>query len=202
MKKINYTKSKLITNTIKEIQKNGFQNIEISEIVRLSSVSETEMDQCFEGEEELLDSTLLLISKHFDIYIETCWQLIDAQNSFQCMTFLGEAMITWIIKEPRLAEFLISQKNSNQELKCFSLNASSDLHCMLRTHNILTTFITDFHLDIDADELFSEYWSFFQGYAQMIKNEELAYERVVLENMLRNFIENKAFSNQQEGSST
>lgn len=178
------TKMRLIKTTLEEIRKKGYQNVSIREIAKKNQLTAAAVYKHFGSKDDLMLEVLAKTSQKFETYITNYLAEKQTKDSYQMVILLGEANIRWNEEEALLAEFLFFSPVATRVLQQYIDDQNSPFLGLNHNYQVIANFVQENQLEIDAQTMFIQLWSFIQGYATLVKNHICPYERKFIEETL------------------
>ena len=161
----NTTEQRIINNTIKMIDNEGYQNISLRKLAQQLNMTTGAFYKHFKNKNELFYRTALVLSQKI-----VDWLLIsNEQNAFAQLLAMAQNFCELFQTNPRRMDFLFFNPTvisiyhqTNTEFPFLSL--ARDLASQVNPERL------------SDEDFFNQIWSFIQGYALLIKNQVTNYD--------------------------
>lgn len=182
----NHTREKMIATAIRQIRSKDIQSFSIRNLVQELNLTTGSFYKNFKNKEDLF----LAIAE--DLSQSLYEQLSEVNNDKKrnpqkSLSMLGNILIEFFFKEPRLTDFLFF---NTEVLNSFSFykETQGSFKLFQMTMDLISQIIKDNKLQISKTVFFIQIWSFIEGYAILIKNKAVIKDPLLIEQTLNTLI--------------
>jgi AcrR family transcriptional regulator len=178
------TRTRLLNETVRAIERNGFQNISMRDIASAAGLTTGSSYRQFGSKENLLIEAGYLVSEDFAnrIFVESARH----EDAFDELLHVGTSLLSLACTNPNLIDFLFYGPLYKQATKTSSQSKSPS---MLDEMSRITVQAAEQYQHVkDPNFLFTQLWALIQGYSLLVSHNIVAYDEECISCTLRELL--------------